>query len=187
MDDTDTTLASTGALLLLSSSLSLNIPGLAKSVNQKIQLNAGIQHIYDMNYLWGFCSAAVVYISLSLLFPAEETLLRPRFMRMWVCMTALRLSMMEFTHQRSARKTLNRTLLARMESCDMLLQLLGQIVIAVDDMKLDDIPSILTRSLHVIVMAHNSTQSQCQLTSLAHQHNIHDAILPLSLAGHHPK
>ncbi|KAE9964842.1 hypothetical protein Vi05172_g12357 [Venturia inaequalis] len=53
-----------------------NVPGLAKAVAPNtVSINAGIQHIYDMNYLWGFFSAVIVYTSLSLIFPAPETLL----------------------------------------------------------------------------------------------------------------
>jgi NCS1 family nucleobase:cation symporter-1 len=53
-----------------------NIPGLAKAVAPNtVSINAGIQHLYDMNYLWGFFSAIVVYTGLSLIFPAKETLL----------------------------------------------------------------------------------------------------------------
>lgn len=56
-------------------SLTPNLPGLANAVNPKIKLNSGIQHIYDMNYLWGFASAFVIYSALSKVFPATETLL----------------------------------------------------------------------------------------------------------------
>lgn len=52
-----------------------NIPGLAVAVNSDLTIPAGIQHIYDMNYLYGFCSAAIVYCGLSLAFPATETLI----------------------------------------------------------------------------------------------------------------
>lgn len=56
-------------------SLTPNIPGLANAVNPKVKLNSGIQHIYDINYLWGFTSAFVLYYALSKFFPATETLL----------------------------------------------------------------------------------------------------------------
>jgi NCS1 family nucleobase:cation symporter-1 len=52
-----------------------NTPGLAKSVNPNVVINEHIQHIYDMNYLYGFCSAAIVYYVLNRVFPAHETLL----------------------------------------------------------------------------------------------------------------
>jgi NCS1 family nucleobase:cation symporter-1 len=52
-----------------------NTPGLAKSVNSKVIINEHIQHIYDMNYLYGFCSTAIVYYVLNRVFPAYETLL----------------------------------------------------------------------------------------------------------------
>ncbi|KAL3419324.1 ncs1 allantoate transporter [Phlyctema vagabunda] len=52
-----------------------NTPGLARAVNNDIKLSAGIEHIYDMNYLWGFCSAAFLYCVLSRIFPPEGVLL----------------------------------------------------------------------------------------------------------------
>ncbi|EXJ95149.1 hypothetical protein A1O1_00268 [Capronia coronata CBS 617.96] len=51
-----------------------NMPGLAKAVQPSIKLNAGIMHIWDMNYLWGFTSAFVLYCAFSHFFPATETL-----------------------------------------------------------------------------------------------------------------
>lgn len=56
-------------------SLTPNLPGLAAAVSDKIVLSQGIQHIYDMNYLWGFTSAFVLYTALSKALPAEETLI----------------------------------------------------------------------------------------------------------------
>lgn len=56
-------------------SLAPNLPGLAAAVNPKIELNSSIQHVYDMNYLWGFCSAVVVFVALSKIWPAEKTLI----------------------------------------------------------------------------------------------------------------
>lgn len=44
-------------------------------MNPKVVINEHIQHIYDMNYLYGFCSAAIVYYVLNLVFSAHETLL----------------------------------------------------------------------------------------------------------------
>lgn len=55
-------------------SVTPNIPGLAKAVNPEVQLKSGIEHIWDMSYLWGFSSAAVVYVVLNRFFPAAETL-----------------------------------------------------------------------------------------------------------------
>lgn len=48
-----------------------NTPGLARAVNSSIVLSGGIQHVYDMFYLYGFTSAFVVYVSLSYIFPPE--------------------------------------------------------------------------------------------------------------------
>lgn len=56
-------------------SVTPNVPGLAKAVNPDITLSAGITHVYDMNYIYGLSSAAVLYFSLSYFFPAQETLL----------------------------------------------------------------------------------------------------------------
>ncbi|KAF2772237.1 hypothetical protein EJ03DRAFT_372382 [Teratosphaeria nubilosa] len=52
-----------------------NTPGLAKAVNASVEISAGIQHVYDMNYLYGFISASFVYWSLSYMFPATETMI----------------------------------------------------------------------------------------------------------------
>lgn len=63
------------ALVAFAISVTPNVPGLAHAVNSQVKLNGGIEHLYDMNYLWGFLSAAVIYCSLSIAFPATETLL----------------------------------------------------------------------------------------------------------------
>ncbi|RDW60276.1 putative allantoin permease [Coleophoma crateriformis] len=63
------------ALVAFVISVTPNVPGLAQAVNSKVKLNSGIEHLYDMNYLWGFTSAAVLYWSLNKFFPATETLL----------------------------------------------------------------------------------------------------------------
>ena len=51
------------------------MPGLARAVNSSISLPLGIVHLYDVNYLYGLTSAAVMYFTLSYFFPAAETLL----------------------------------------------------------------------------------------------------------------
>lgn len=56
-------------------SVTPNIPGLAKAVNPDLNIGSGIEHIYDMSYLWGFSSAVVVYVLLNKFFPAKETLI----------------------------------------------------------------------------------------------------------------
>lgn len=53
-----------------------NVPGLANAVNPDVRIGTGIRHLYNMNYLWGLFSAAIVYWSLSHFFPARETLLQ---------------------------------------------------------------------------------------------------------------
>jgi NCS1 family nucleobase:cation symporter-1 len=47
--------------------------GMAHAVNPKLKIG-NITHIYDINYLYGFFVAFIAYATLSLLFPAEETL-----------------------------------------------------------------------------------------------------------------
>ncbi|KAK9476899.1 permease for cytosine/purines, uracil, thiamine, allantoin-domain-containing protein [Lipomyces japonicus] len=55
--------------------LTPNLPGLANSVQPSLNLSGGIIHVWDINYLYGFTSAATVYVTLSKLFPAHETLI----------------------------------------------------------------------------------------------------------------
>jgi len=52
-----------------------NLPGLAQAVSPSIQLDSGIRHLYDINYLYGCSTAAFLYWLLSRLFPTTETLL----------------------------------------------------------------------------------------------------------------
>ncbi|KAK5722210.1 hypothetical protein LTR17_014313 [Elasticomyces elasticus] len=52
-----------------------NTPGLARAVNPSVSISAGIEHIYDINYLYGFATASFLYWALSYWFPATETLL----------------------------------------------------------------------------------------------------------------
>lgn len=56
-------------------SLVPNLPGLAMAVNPDIELPDGIVHVYDMNYIYGLVSAAVVYFGLSWAWPAKDTLM----------------------------------------------------------------------------------------------------------------
>lgn len=56
-------------------SVTPNLPGLARAVNSSVKISSGIFHIWEMNYLWGFFSAFVVYTTLNQFFPASETLL----------------------------------------------------------------------------------------------------------------
>lgn len=62
------------AVLAILISAGPNMPGLVYAVNSKINIGGAI-YIYDMNFLYGFASAFLVYISLSWAFPAKETLL----------------------------------------------------------------------------------------------------------------
>lgn len=52
-----------------------NIPGMAVTVNPNLHISDGINHVYEMYYLWGFTSAGFVYWALSRIWPAEETIL----------------------------------------------------------------------------------------------------------------
>ena len=56
-------------------SVTPNVPGLARAVDSSISLPSGIIHVYNMNYLYGLISAAVIYWALSYFFPAVDTLL----------------------------------------------------------------------------------------------------------------
>lgn len=51
------------------------LPGLANSVSSSVKISTGLARFYDCNYLYSFLSGAVVYIVLSQVFPAMETLL----------------------------------------------------------------------------------------------------------------
>lgn len=53
-----------------------NLPGMAAQVQPSlIKSVGGAEYIYDMFYIWGFCSAFATYCTLSYFFPAKETLL----------------------------------------------------------------------------------------------------------------
>lgn len=49
---------------------------MAATVNTNLKISDGINHVYEMYYLWGFTSAWVVYWALSRVWPAEETLIK---------------------------------------------------------------------------------------------------------------
>lgn len=53
-------------------SLAPNIPGMANAVNPSVKIG-NLRHVYDINYLYGFFVALVVYAVLSLVWPAEGT------------------------------------------------------------------------------------------------------------------
>jgi nucleobase:cation symporter-1, NCS1 family len=53
-----------------------NIPGMAATVNPALSNSiGGADKMYDIFYLWGYSSAFVVYVVLSKIFPATETLI----------------------------------------------------------------------------------------------------------------
>ncbi|CAK7268596.1 hypothetical protein SEPCBS119000_003141 [Sporothrix epigloea] len=52
------------------------LPGLAQSISPNtVHVSAGIMQLYDINWLFGFLTAATLYTGLSWIFPAKETLL----------------------------------------------------------------------------------------------------------------
>jgi NCS1 family nucleobase:cation symporter-1 len=55
----------------------LTVEGMAQAVNPKVKIG-GLLHVYDINYLYGFFVAFFAYATLSLLFPATETLIEKR-------------------------------------------------------------------------------------------------------------
>ncbi|RFU30290.1 hypothetical protein B7463_g6039, partial [Scytalidium lignicola] len=60
------------ALFSLLISVGPNLPGLVNAINPKITVSAGVLHIYDFGWLYGFWSSVVVYTALSRFFPVKE-------------------------------------------------------------------------------------------------------------------
>ncbi len=54
------------------------LPGLAQSISGQdaVPISAGEQNLYTFNWLFGFVTAIVLYTSLSLIFPAKESLVK---------------------------------------------------------------------------------------------------------------
>lgn len=52
-----------------------SIHSLAKAVSPSLTISEGAQHLHDINYIWGFLSAFVLYWAFSAAVPARETLL----------------------------------------------------------------------------------------------------------------
>lgn len=63
------------ALVAFLIALCPNLPGLAHAVNSSNNISVGAQHLYDMNYLYGFYSALVVYYVLNYFWPHAPTTL----------------------------------------------------------------------------------------------------------------
>ncbi|KAG9103519.1 hypothetical protein FRC06_010201 [Ceratobasidium sp. 370] len=63
------------ALLALVVSVPPNLPGLINSINPKVSVGAGAQHLYSIAWLLGFSLAGVTYFTASKLFPPTETML----------------------------------------------------------------------------------------------------------------
>jgi len=61
------------ALVAMLISLGPNMPGLCQAVNPNIHIG-GFAYIADISYIYGFCSAFIVYTVVSHVFPAKETL-----------------------------------------------------------------------------------------------------------------
>ncbi|CAE6424767.1 unnamed protein product [Rhizoctonia solani] len=62
------------ALLALLVSVPPNLPGLIHSINPKINVGLGAQHLYSIAWLLGFSLAGVTYYVTSMLFPPTETM-----------------------------------------------------------------------------------------------------------------
>jgi len=64
------------AVLAFLVSVCPNIPGMAANVNPALSNSiGGAGKMYDIFYLWGYGSAFLVYVVLSKVFPATETLI----------------------------------------------------------------------------------------------------------------
>jgi NCS1 family nucleobase:cation symporter-1 len=55
-------------------SIAPNVPGMVHAVNPSLTVG-GIEHIYDISFIWGFTSGFVIYCALSYFWPATETLI----------------------------------------------------------------------------------------------------------------
>ncbi|CCO26301.1 putative permease C1683,05 [Rhizoctonia solani AG-1 IB] len=63
------------ALLALCVSVPPNLPGLIHSINPKIDVGLGGQHLFSIAWLLGFSLAGVTYYVTSMLFPPRETMI----------------------------------------------------------------------------------------------------------------
>lgn len=50
------------------------LPGLINTINATIPVATGAIHLFDIGYLYSFFTAGTVYVVLSKVFPAKETL-----------------------------------------------------------------------------------------------------------------
>ncbi|KAJ5150072.1 NCS1 allantoate transporter [Penicillium atrosanguineum] len=51
------------------------LPGLAHAVTpENVHINSGLQHLYDINFLYGFCLSIVLYLCLNYFWPDQATL-----------------------------------------------------------------------------------------------------------------
>lgn len=51
-----------------------NLPGMVHAVTPSIPVG-GIEHVYDISFMWGFTSGFVIYVFLNYFWPAKETLI----------------------------------------------------------------------------------------------------------------
>jgi NCS1 family nucleobase:cation symporter-1 len=61
------------AIVALAAALGPTLPGLIHAVNPDIDIS-GAEYVADFNWYYGIVTSSVVYTALSLIFPAEETL-----------------------------------------------------------------------------------------------------------------
>lgn len=51
------------------------LPGLAHAVTpDSVHIDSGLQHLYDINFLYGFCLSIVLYFFLNYFWPDQATL-----------------------------------------------------------------------------------------------------------------
>ncbi|KAL5525044.1 hypothetical protein ACEPAF_8913 [Sanghuangporus sanghuang] len=62
------------AALALLVSVTPNMPGLINSINKSVKIGGSV-HIFDLAWIYGYCSASIVYYLTSIVFPAQGTIL----------------------------------------------------------------------------------------------------------------
>ena len=51
-----------------------NLPGLAYSINAKTSISSGAKHLYTFDWLYGFVSSIIIYVTMSYIFPKKDSL-----------------------------------------------------------------------------------------------------------------
>ncbi|KAJ9143382.1 Uracil permease [Pleurostoma richardsiae] len=64
------------AFLIVFSIVGPLLPGLAHAINSSIALGKGLQHLYSINWLFGFFASIVIYYILMTIFPARNTMMQ---------------------------------------------------------------------------------------------------------------